>query len=148
MPSGTSSIGSYSRKLIFRVWADSSISVKSSTALYEFIDENVYNNAITATPVTPTADAITIPPAAAANTTTNNDDDNEREYLDLDEVQQSRYTGLQTPNIICYLDESINYYPISGSSSSQPVDEINAHPGDQRTTHRHNDSDLVIEELL
>nr|CAH8867130.1 unnamed protein product [Trichobilharzia regenti] len=116
--------------------------------ILEFIDENVYNNAITATPVTPTADAITIPPAAAANTTTNNDDDNEREYLDLDEVQQSRYTGLQTPNIICYLDESINYYPISGSSSSQPVDEINAHPGDQRTTHRHNDSDLVIEELL
>ncbi|CAH8866795.1 unnamed protein product [Trichobilharzia szidati] len=122
--------------------------------ILEFIDENIYNNAITVTPVPPTADTTTTPPPAAANTTTNNDDDSTREYLDLDEVQQSRYhTGLQTPNIICYLDESINYYPIINSSSGDPVDEINAHRGDEHPTHRHryhhdNDNDLVIEELL
>ncbi|CAH8866715.1 unnamed protein product [Trichobilharzia szidati] len=129
--------------------------------ILEFIDENIYNNAITVTPVPPTADTTTTPAAAAGinTTTTTNDDDTTREYLDLDEVQQSRYhTGLQTPNIICYLDESINYYPINSSSGSQPVDEINAHRGDEHTTHRHHryhhnndnndDNDLVIEELL
>ncbi|CAH8592881.1 unnamed protein product [Schistosoma mattheei] len=42
----------------------------------------------------------------------NNNNNNEKQYLDLDNdtSQLSYVTELQTPNMICYLDEPINYY--------------------------------------
>ncbi|RTG86345.1 uncharacterized protein DC041_0009102 [Schistosoma bovis] len=46
------------------------------------------------------------------NNNNNNNSNNEKQYLDLDNdtSQPSYFTELQTPNMICYLDEPINYY--------------------------------------
>ncbi|CAI2732915.1 unnamed protein product [Schistosoma spindalis] len=85
--------------------------------ILEFIDENVSTT------------TTTTPPALTTNTTDNishNNDEsevdnnnNKKQYLDLDNntSQLSYFTELQTPNIICYLDEPINYYSIDN-----PVD--------------------------
>nr|AAW26048.1 SJCHGC05827 protein [Schistosoma japonicum] len=73
--------------------------------ILEFIDDNI--NTTTSTVTT--------------TTTTANDDDkvnihDKKEYLDLDETPQSYFNELlQTPNMICYLDEPVPYYAINDS---------------------------------
>ncbi|KAK4467617.1 hypothetical protein MN116_008561 [Schistosoma mekongi] len=90
--------------------------------ILEFIDDNINITTTTATATTTTTAAATTTTTTVSTTTANNDNDdkvnihNTKEYLDLDETSQSYFNELlQTPNMICYLDEPVPYYAINDS---------------------------------
>lgn len=79
--------------------------VSSLKILFQFIDDNINTT-------TNTTDNISHDNDESEVDNNNNNNNNEKQYLDLDNdtSQPSYFTELQTPNMICYLDEPINYY--------------------------------------
>ncbi|CAH8619891.1 unnamed protein product [Schistosoma curassoni] len=76
--------------------------------ILEFIDDNINTTTNTTDNISHDNDESEVD----NNNNNNNNSNNEKQYLDLDNdtSQPSYFTELQTPNMICYLDEPINYY--------------------------------------
>lgn len=82
--------------------------VFSLKILFQFIDDNINTTTNTTDNISHDNDESEVD----NNNNNNNNSNNEKQYLDLDNdtSQPSYFTELQTPNMICYLDEPINYY--------------------------------------
>lgn len=78
--------------------------------ILEFIDENI-NTTTTTTTITTNTTTDNISHDNNESEVDNNNN-NKKQYLDLDNhtSQLSYFTELQTPNMICYLDEPVNDY--------------------------------------